>query len=151
MDEIKNNVNNTVKSAGDTFDALTDMLGVLTGILEDVRPTINSSVKNLEISTENIAKVSDSLKNSVDKGYIDNSLLNFQETSKNLVITTKNFGGFSESLNNQSSILTNCLLKKLNVLVSNVNQIVVGIGETLKKRFGGFRLIFGRTIDCENK
>ena len=151
LDEIKNNVNNTVKSAGDTFDALTDMLGVLTGILEDVRPTINSSVKNLEISTENIAKVSDSLKNSVDKGYIDNSLLNFQETSKNLVITTKNFGGFSESLNNQSSILTNCLLKKLNVLVSNVNQIVVGIGETLKKRFGGFRLIFGRTIDCESK
>lgn len=149
LDEIKNNVNNTVKSAGETFEALTDLLVVFTEIMQDVRPTINSSVKNLETTTDNFAKISTSLKTSVDKGYIDSTLYNFQETSGNLVLTTKNFGGFSDALNKESSVLTNCLLKNLNIVVSNINQIVIGVGDTLKKNFGGLRLFFGKAINCK--
>lgn len=149
LDEIKNNVNNTVKSAGETFEALTGLLIVFTEIMQDIKPTINSSVKNLEMTTENFAKISTSLKTSVDKGYIDSTLYNFQESSGNLVLTTKNFGGFSDTLNKESSILTNCLLKNLNVVVSNINQIVIGVGDTLKKNFGGLRLFFGKAINCK--
>lgn len=145
LDEIKNNVNVTVKSAGETFDALTKMLNVLTGILEDVRPEINDTVKNVNHASKNLASVSDSLKNTVDKGYVDSALYNLQETSGNLVVTTKNFGGFTETLNRQSTVLVNCLLQNLNIVVKNINQIVVGVGETLKKRFGGLRLFFGKT------
>lgn len=145
LDEIKNNVNVTVKSAGETFDALTEMLNVLTGILEDVRPEINDTVKNVNHASKNLASVSDSLKATVDKGYVDSALYNLQETSGNLVVTTKNFGGFTETLNRQSTVLVNCLLQNLNIVVKNANQIVVGVGETLKKRFGGLRLFFGKT------
>ena len=60
-------------------------------------------------------------------------------------MTTKNFGGFTETLNRQSAVLANCLLQNLNIVVKNINQIVVGVGETLKKRFGGLRLFFGKT------
>jgi ABC-type transporter Mla subunit MlaD len=147
LDEIKENVNTTVISAGQTFDALTDMLNVMTGILEDVRPAINDTVNNVNIASENLAKVSISLKQSVDKGYIDSTLFNIQETSENLVFTTKNFGGLSKSLNHESAFLANCLLQKLNLLASNLNQIAIGIGETLKKRFGGIRLFLGKAID----
>lgn len=149
LDEIKNNVNNTVKSAGETFEALTGLLVVFTEIMQDIKPAINSSAKNLEMTTENFAKISASLKTSVDKGYIDSTLYNFQETSDNLVLTTKNFGGFSNTLNKESSILTNCLLKNLNIVVSNINQIVIGVGDTLKKHFGGLRLFFGKAINCK--
>lgn len=149
LDEIKSNVNNTVKSAGETFEALTGLLIVFTEIMQDIKPTINSSVKNLEMTTENFAKISASLKTSVDKGYIDSTLYNFQKTSGNLVLTTKNFGGFSDTLNKESSILTNCLLKNLNIVVSNINQIVIGVGDTLKKNFGGVRLFFGKAINCK--
>ena len=144
FDEIKENVNNTVKSAGTTFDALTEMLNVLTEILEDVRPEINDTVNNVNHASKNLASVSDSLKTTVDKGYVDSALYNLQETSGNLVITTKNFGGFSETLSKESTMLTNCLLKKLNIVAENVNRIIVCVGETLKKRFGGLRLIFGK-------
>lgn len=149
LDEIKNNVNNTVKSAGETFDALTNLLVVFTEIMQDVRPSINSTVQNFEKTSDNLANISTSLKNSVDKGYIDSTLYNFQETSGNLVLTTKNFGGFSDTLNRESSFLTNCLLKNLNIVVSNINQIVVGVGETLKKNFGGLRLFLGKAINCK--
>lgn len=146
LDEIKQNVNSTVKSAGETFEALTMMLNVLTGILEDVRPSIKDTVSNLNSSSKNLAQMAENLRKTIDKGYIDSALYNFQETSENLVVTTKNFGGFSDSLNKQSAVLTNCLLKRLNALVDNINQIVVGLGETLKKRFAGMRLFFGKGI-----
>ena len=144
LDEIKNNVNKTVQSAGETFMALTEMINVMTGVLEDVRPTINSAANNVEYASRNLADVSKSLKTSVDKGYLDKALYNFEKTSGNLVITTDNFSEFSTSLNKQSVVLTNCLLANLNVVVKNINQIVVVVGETLKKRFGGIRLFFGK-------
>ena len=146
LDEIKLNVNNTVKSAGETFEALTMMLNVMTGILEDVRPSINDTVANLNSSSKDLTNMTNSLRKSVDKGYIDSTLMNLQESSSNLTVTTKNFGGFSESLNRQSAVLTNCLLKNLNTVVENVNQIVIGIGNTLKKKFGGLRLFLGKPI-----
>ena len=146
LDEIKDNVNDTVKSAGETFEALTMMLNVMTDILNDVRPSIKEAANNLNLSSKNLERVSENLRKSVDKGYIDSALYNLQESSGNLVITTKNFGGFSDNLNKQSSVLTNCLLKRLNTLVCNINQIVIGVGETLKKRFGGMRLFLGKGI-----
>ncbi len=149
LDEIKNNINSTIKSAGETFEALTGMLYVMTDILNDVRPSINTTVNNFETTSNNLADISNSLKNSVNKGYIDSTLYNIQETSGNLVVTTKNFGGFSDSLNKQSSVLTNCLLKNLNIVTSNINEIIIGVGNTLKKSFGGIRLLFGKTIQCE--
>ena len=146
LDEIKNNVNTTIVSAGQTFDALTQMLNVLTGILEDVRPSINDTVLNVNSASKNIASISANLQKTVEKGYIDATLLNLQETSGNLVLTTENFGGFSQVLNKKSTILTNCLLKNLNIVVCNMNEIIIGVGNTLKKRFGGLRLFFGKTI-----
>ena len=146
LDEIKENVNSTVISAGETFKALTGMLVVMTGILEDIRPSINNTANNINHTSKNLANISDNLKTSIDKGYIDSTLMNLQETSGNLIITTKNLGGFSESLNQQSTVLTNCLLKNLNTVVENVNQIVIGIGNTLKKKFGGLRLFLGKPI-----
>ena len=73
-------------------------------------------------------------------------IYNFEQTSGNLVLTTENANGFTSGLNKQSSVLVNCLLKNLNIVVNNINKIVVGIGNTLSKKFGGLRLVFGKTI-----
>lgn len=144
LDEIKNNVNKTIVSAGLTFDALTEMLNVATGILEDVRPVIKDSVDDLNQMTSNFAKISTELKKTVDKGYLDSLLYNLDKSSNNLVVTTNNFSGLSDNFNREGICLTNCLLQRLNILVANINQIVLGVGETLKKRFGGLRLFFGK-------
>ena len=40
FDEIKNNVNQTIISAGQTFDALTEMIHVTTNILKEIQPLI---------------------------------------------------------------------------------------------------------------
>lgn len=146
FDQIKDNVNNTIISAGDTFEALTEMINVITDILKDAQPVIQDSVNNINLTSKNLADSSLEVKKSLEKGYLDKSLYNLEQTSNNLVLTTKNTNGFTDGLNKQSSVLINCLLKNLNTVVNNINQIIVGIGNTLSKKFGGLRLFFGKTI-----
>lgn len=144
LDEIKENVNQTIKSAGLTFDALTEMINVTTDILKDAQPVIQDSINNVNITSKNLADSSYEIKTSLEKGYLDKSLYNLQQSSDNLVLTTKNTSGFTNNLNKESSLLFNCLLKNLNVVVDNINQIIIGVGNTLSKRFGGLRLFFGK-------
>lgn len=146
LDEIKENVNSTIKSAGLTFDALTEMIKVTTNMLKDAQPIIQDSINNVNITSKNLADSSYEIKKSLEKGYLDKSLYNIQETSNNLVLTTKNTSGFTENLNSESKLLLNCLIKNLNTVVNNINQIIIGIGNTLSKRFGGLRILFGKTI-----
>lgn len=146
LDEIKDNVNTTIKSAGETFDALTEMIQVVTSILSDAKPTIQDSVENFNLTTRNLADSSSEIKKVLEKGYLDKSFYNIQETSNNLVLTTKNTSGFTDNLNKQSNVLINCLLKNLNIMVNNLNEIIIGVGNTLKKKFSGLRVIFGKTI-----
>lgn len=146
LDEIKENVNTTIVSAGQTFEALTDMINVLTGILEDARPTIKDSVENLNIASKNLADSSKQIRTTLHQGYVDKSLYNMERTTENLVKTTQNLTGITNNVNSTSINLVNCLIKNINTVVANVNQIVVGVGETLKKRFSGIRLFFGKII-----
>ena len=145
FDEIKENVNQTIISAGQTFDALTGMVNVMTDILKDVQPLIQDSVNNVNIASKNLADSSSRIKDSIDKGYIDKSLYNLQNTSENLALSTKNTNLFTEGLNSKSSVLLNCMLKNINNLICNINKIVISIGDTLNKKFGGLKLIFNGT------
>ena len=146
LDEIKENLNTTVVSLGQTFDAITDLVNEANATLKDARPLIQDSIKNVNYTSKNLADSSYEIKKSLEKGYLDKSLYNIQETSNNLVLTTKNTSGFTENLNSESKLLLNCLIKNLNTVVNNINQIITGIGNTLSKRFGGLRLFFGKTL-----
>ena len=146
LDEVKENLNTTIISLGQTFDAITDMVNEANSILKDARPLIQDSIENVNKTSKNLADSSFEIKESLQKGYIDRALYNFEQTSNNLVLTTKNTSGFTDGLNKQSSVLLNCLLKNLNIVVNNINKIVVGIGNTLSKKMGGLRLIFGKTM-----
>lgn len=146
LDEIKENLNTTVISLGQTFDAITDMVNEANAILKDARPLIQDSINNVNITSKNLADSSSEIKTSLEKGYIDKALYNLEQTSGNLVLTTQNTTGFTEGLNKQSNVLINCLLKNLNTVVCNINNIVIGVGNTLSKKFGGLRLIFGKTV-----
>ena len=68
LDEIKENVNSTIKSAGATFDALTEMIQVTTDILKNAQPVIQDSINNVNITSKNLADSSFEIKSSLEKG-----------------------------------------------------------------------------------
>lgn len=144
LDEIKANLNNTIVSAGETFNALTDLFYLATDVLSEARPIIINSAHNIEKASDDLSNISTEIKKSVDKGYVNSFLYNLDKTSNNFVLSSNNVSKFTTDLNQESVLSLNCLLKRLNLLVTNINQIVIGVGETLKKRFGALRLIFGK-------
>ena len=149
LDEIKENLNTTIVAAGQTFNALTGMMDALTSILNDVKPSIQESANNLTITTRNLADMSYDVKDSVRGDSISTTLYNLEKTSENLVLTTRNISGITEQVNTTSINLLNCVIKNINIIVGNVNDIIIGIGNTLQKRGGGLRLIFGKTMSTK--
>ena len=149
LDEIKENLNGTIVAAGQTFNALTQMLDVLTSILNDVKPSLSEAVDNLTLATKNLSDMSYEVKDSIRGDSISTTLYNLEQTSENLVLTTRNITGITGTVNDTSINLINCLIKNINIIVNNVNEIIIGIGNTLKKRGGGLRLIFGKTMSTK--
>lgn len=149
LDEIKENLNGTIVAAGKTFNSLTEMIGTLTSILNDIKPSLNEAADNLTVATKNLSDMSYEVKDSIRGDSISTTLYNLERTSKNLTLTTQNITGITGKVNNTSINLINCVIRNINVIVSNINDIVIGIGNTLQKRGGGLRLIFGRTISTK--
>ena len=149
LDEMKENLNGTIVAAGKTFNSLTEMIDTLTSILNDIKPSLNEAADNLTVATKNLSDMSYEVKDSIRGNSISTTLYNLERTSENLTLTTQNITGITGKVNNTSIDLINCVIRNINVIVSNINDIVIGIGNTLQKRGGGLRLIFGKTMSTK--
>ena len=161
LDEIKDSLNSTVESAGETMDALTDLLKLAADILNDIRPSIKTAGENIAFTTKNLAEVSAELNSSVKPKRLKNSFENIELMTQNLERSTRNFElvstnavNITSRANNETVMLTNCVIKNINTVVcninkvvNNVNDIVKGFKSTLSKRFGGARIIFGKSLE----
>ncbi len=80
---------------------------------------------------------------------------NLEETTENVRTSTTDLQETVRKINeftngNLPNIETG--VNDTSYIIRNLNQITCGVKNTLKKRFGGLRLLFGRTIgkDCSN-
>lgn len=130
LGEIMVNVNNTVKEAE--------------GLLKDVRVTfknnenyISLSTRNLSEATGNLTRTSVKISSTVDQATLDRTLKNIEETSSNMKNITRNIDCATRNLSDT--------MEHVNGISENVNGITNSVNCTMKNRFGGFRLIFGKT------
>ena len=160
LDEIKDNLNDTVESAGDTLDALTELIGTANDILKDLRPSLKITGENLAVMSQNLSDVTGELSRSAKPKRLDNTFANIEQTTKNIERATKNLENASLNVSNitkhadsQTISLvdcviqnTNAVIENVNVVVSNVNDIVKGFKATLSKHFAGMKIMFGKPI-----
>ncbi len=160
LDEIKDNLNDTVESAGDTLDALTELIGTANDILKDLRPSLKITGENLAVMSQNLSDVTGELSRSAKPKRLDNTFANIEQTTKNIERATKNLENASLNVSNitkhadsQTISLvdcviqnTNAVIENVNVVVSNVNDIVKGFKATLSNRFAGMKIMFGKPI-----
>lgn len=160
LDEIKENLNTTVASAGDTLDALTELFGTANEILKDLRPSLKITGENLAETSKNLAETSYELNQSVRPKRLSNSFANIEQTTKNIERTTKNLEDASLNVTKLSSHVnsetigivdcvianSNTIIENINILIKNVNDIVNGFKITLSKRFAGMKIMFGKPI-----
>lgn len=160
LDEIKENLNNTVASAGDTLDALTELFGTANDILKDLRPSLKITGENLATTSQNLAETSAELNQSVRPKRLHNSFANIEQTTKNIERTTKNLEQASQNIsnvtahvNNNTITIMDCVIANSNTIIDNINKILAntndivnGFKVTLSKRFGGMKIMFGKPI-----
>ena len=139
LDELKGSANNLLESANDAAKNVSALLEEVTSILKDIHPQITTAANNLSNTTANLNLMSAKLERSIDDKYIYNSLFNVQNT-------TKNFEGTTLLINTKTLPAVNATICSLKTLIDNINTIVKGIGNTLQKRMGGARLIFGTPV-----
>lgn len=139
LDELKGSANNLLESANDAAKNVSALLEEVTSILKDIHPQITTAANNLSNTTANLNLMSAKLERSIDDKYISNSLFNVQNT-------TKNFEGTTLLINTKTLPAVNATICSLKALIDNINTIVKGIGNTLQKRMGGARLIFGTPV-----
>ena len=153
LDDLTENLSGTVESAGQTMDALTDLFHTANSILIDLRPSLKESgenmvltTRNLTVATDNLANISRELNRSAKPKRLDNTFANIELITKNLQLTTSNTAFLTKRADSETVTLLNCLIKNVNNMVLNINDIVKGFKVTLSKRFAGMRLIFGRPM-----
>ncbi len=123
----------------------------LDGLLKDVRKTfknsenyITLSTKNLSQATTHLSRTSVNISSTVDQKTLDKTLKNFEEVSKNMKNITKNIDCATRNLSQT--------MDNIQGITENVDGITNSVNCTMRERFGGFRLFFGKTSqDCKCK
>lgn len=145
LDEIVTDATTLMESANTTVQNLGD-------VFLEVKEILQNSKKDIKVTTSNLAKMSDSLENladnlntSLSKEPLQNSVNNIEETTKNIKEITKNLNDITNQIDRTTMPLVNSTL-------CHTNEITGGIKNTLKKRMGLGKLMFGRPIsnDCNN-
>ncbi|MBQ8459706.1 hypothetical protein IJ541_06355 [bacterium] len=164
LDDLSEKGGYLLNSATKATDSLTELFDLIFDILDENRENIlNSStslkfsMENLEATTLNLRDLSDKINNEVDKGMINSTLSNLELTTQNLSNSSKEFITMSGNFNKTSSEFT-VLVPKLSILIDavqlvvcNVNEIVIGLKNTLMQRFGGVKIFFGKPINGRGK
>ncbi|MCM1009673.1 MAG: hypothetical protein NC390_02180 [Fusobacterium sp.] len=139
FDELKGNANNLMSSLNSTAKDVSDLLKQLNIMLKDIQPDINTAAHEISTACGNLNSMSKKLNDSIDEKYLRNSIANVHTT-------TKNFEGTTQIINTTTLPAVNATICSLKTLLDNVNEIVKGIGNTLKQRMGAARLMFGTPV-----
>lgn len=154
LDEIKDNLNDTVASAGDTLDALTELFGTANNILKDIRPSLKITAENLAETSRNLKETSEEINQSLKPKRLSNSVANIERTTKNLETASIDIRKTTAHVNSDTVNIIDCIIANLNTIIDNINivinntnDIVKGFQQTLNKRFSGMRIIFGKAVE----
>ncbi len=140
-----------IVTLGDIMVNINDSAKELNALLKDVRMTFKNSENYITLSTRNLSqatghltRASVNISSTVDQKTLDRTMKNLEGASENLKNLTKNIDcatrNLSKTMDNVESIS------------ENVDGITNSVNCTMKDRFGGIRLFFGKASqNCKCK
>lgn len=159
LDPIIDSVSNFISSISDTSDQVGKFFS-------NANITLNDNKQNVKTTTKSISEITTKFNNSIKEDSINSMMANVNRTSCNITdasesikkITT-NADIASENIKNitanvdtatknldQTRSKIDCTISNINATVCNAKHITCGLYQTLKKRFAGLRMIFGKPI-----
>lgn len=110
---------------------------------------INASVNNTAAMTKSLAQMAENLNQASRK--LNNALdeTNLKDTTSNIKETTDNVAKATKDIDKTMKKIDDTI-SHANAAAENLNSITTGLNETLSKRFGGTRLMFGTPVKPKN-
>ena len=145
LDAIKADAAEAVKNLNVTIQVLGDLFSTLNTMASDVSPNVVKASSDLQHSTENFVKISKNvdLTTSNLNGAFDDKRMD--ATAKNVQLVTRNVKLMTNELNKTIPQL-GCTIEEVNKVLCNIDEMTTGLNCTMKKPFGGLRLIFGSPV-----
>lgn len=111
-------------------------------LVNENRKGVKKSVDNTQKMTANLAQtaanlndLSEKLNNSIDEKELKQTTSNIKETTDNIVTVTANIDETVQKINDAAD--------EIHTAASHYTSVTSGLNETLSKRFGGIRVLFG--------
>lgn len=149
LDEIKEDMAETVKNLNITVQALGDLFVTLNSMAEEVRPNFVKASVNINETTANLVKTSKDANLLTDNINESLSQERLEATAKNVQVISKNVKVMTNELNKTIPKI-GCTLDEVNRVLCNLEEMTSGVNCTMKKSFGGFRILFGSPISKKN-
>ena len=139
LEAIKQNLAQSSENLNVALEGLAMVFESVNEILKENRKNLYTTTGNLSKATRNLDNVTQKIDKSMQQKRLDNTISNLETLSANLNGTTTSVNGVIPHID-----ATMCQVQGL---ATNANAISCGVRKTLRKRFGGLRLLFGKVID----
>ncbi len=153
LDAIKQDIAQTVKDLDTTINALGDLFVIMSETVNENRPNLKNTTENVASASENLNRTTLKFNRAVKQKQLDNTLTNLDITTTNIKTAAGSLGNIAENIDKITSN-TNAAMPAIenaisngNCILENLNSITCGIKNTLKKPFGGIRILFGKSIN----
>lgn len=146
LDPIIDSVSQFISSISDTSDQMGKFFSNSNIILKDNR-------QNIKHTTKSISEITTKFNNSIKEDYINDTMMNVNKTSSNITDASENIKNITANVNiatknlDQTRSKIDCTISNINATACNAKKISCGLYQTLKKRFAGLRMIFGKPIN----
>ena len=137
--ESSENLNNALEGLSMVFESVND-------ILKENQKNLYTTTGNLSKATQNLDNMTTKFNKSIQQKSLENAVSNLEASTKNLETLSANLNGTTTGVNEVIPHI-DATMCQVQGLATNANAISCGVRKTLRKRFGGLRLIFGQVID----
>ena len=145
LEAMKSDAAETIKNLNITIQTLGDLFSTLNSMAEDVKPNVVKASSDLSESTSNFVKVSENatsvtgnINGALSKQRLDSTAKNVQVVTRNVKLMTNEF--------NKTIPQIGCTINEMNKVLCNIEEMTDGLNCTMRKPFGGLRLIFGSPV-----
>lgn len=152
MEKIKDDIARTVTDLDSTINALGDLFVVIQEMVDENRPNLKTATGNMAKMSSNLNQTTFKFNTALKQEQLDNTFSNINSTTLNIKTATASLGGITANIDNVSGH-TSAAMPEIGAAITNGNcvlenlcSITSGIKNTLKKPFGGLRILFGKSI-----
>lgn len=146
VNDLVYDTTNLLQNANTTLMSLNSIFVQFNEIIKEIHPDIIVAASSLANASQNLAKATETLNSALESDTAVNTIDNLSSAAENIDNVTQNLNEISSQIHQVTIPMTNSILCQTNNTMSDVSEISSGIKNTLKKRFGFGRLLFGQPV-----